>query len=105
MVRVDDIVPPDRAVDVMKIDVEGHEFGVLKGAVEVIKRSPAIKIILEWSPNQMREAGIDPREICDFMQEMGLSPFQARGSIGEKMKWNDLVISGYDNILFQPVTA
>lgn len=105
MVRVDDIVPADQIVDVMKIDVEGHEFRVLKGAVEVIKRSPAIKIILEWSPGQMREAGVDPREICEFMQEMGLSPFHARGTIGEKMNWNDLIGSGYDNILFQPAAT
>jgi FkbM family methyltransferase len=101
MVRVDDIVPLDQPVDVMKIDVEGHEFGVLKGAVQVIKRSPGIKIILEWSPSQMSEAGIDPRDISEFMQEMKLSPYQARGTIGERISWEDLVDFGYDNILFQ----
>jgi len=37
-------------VDVIKIDVEGHEPQVLKGMQGIIKANPDLKIILEYSP-------------------------------------------------------
>jgi hypothetical protein len=68
--RVDDVLPADLPVDVMKIDVEGHELGVLKGARATIARSPAIRIIMEWSRKQMDAAGIDPHDILDILDGM-----------------------------------
>jgi FkbM family methyltransferase len=43
MRRLDGLVPPDTKVDVVKIDVEGAELGVLRGATELVTRCrPAI---------------------------------------------------------------
>ncbi|KAB7648367.1 FkbM family methyltransferase [Polymorphobacter fuscus] len=101
MVKIDDIIDEGQSVDVMKIDVEGHELRVLKGAESVIGRSPNIKIIVEWSPGQMREAGISHTDVSDFMQKGGLTPFLARKTISEPISWEKLNNLGYDNILFQ----
>ena len=60
MTTLDAIVPEDRQVDIMKIDVEGYEASVFKGARRVIARSPNIKIIMEWSHDQMHGAGVSP---------------------------------------------
>jgi FkbM family methyltransferase len=68
--RLDDILPDDVPVDVLKIDVEGHELGVLKGARATVARSPAIRIIMEWSRRQMDAAGIDPHDILDLLDGM-----------------------------------
>lgn len=104
MVRLDDIVPPDLVVDVIKIDVEGHELSVLKGAIEIIQRSPDIKIILEWSPNQMRDAGVEGRDLKSFMDDHNLKPFSFYNRIIEYLSWDKLLSSEYDNIIFQKKT-
>lgn len=67
VLQLDETIPNDLAVDLLKIDVEGHEIGVLRGAREVIARSPDIKVVIEWSPSQMREAGADPEEIIALL--------------------------------------
>ena len=101
MIRLDDIISPELAVDVMKIDVEGHELRVLKGAVNILKRSPEIKIILEWSPDQMRDAGVLAEQVRAFMEEIGLSPFRCKGASIELMDWREVMSSKYDNIIFK----
>jgi FkbM family methyltransferase len=63
VVQLDDVLPPDRPVDLLKIDVEGHELNVLLGAQKTIARSPDIRIVMEWSMPQIRDAGIDPQDI------------------------------------------
>jgi FkbM family methyltransferase len=69
---LDALIPDDRAVDIMKIDVEGHEFSVFQGAHRVIERSPNIKIIMEWSQEQMSEAGVSPAAMQRELRELGL---------------------------------
>lgn len=45
--RIDDQLAPDAIVNLVKIDVEGHEEKVLRGMREVIVRSPDIAIFME----------------------------------------------------------
>ena len=48
MIALDDFLPPDLPVDLVKIDVEGHEPYVLRGMRQTIARSPDIRIFLEF---------------------------------------------------------
>lgn len=45
--RLDDVLDPGIRVDLMKIDVEGHEPQVVRGMQQVIARSPQLKILFE----------------------------------------------------------
>jgi FkbM family methyltransferase len=45
--RLDDVFSEDFTCDLVKIDVEGHEFQVLNGMRQIIDRSPHIKILFE----------------------------------------------------------
>ncbi|MGH7087271.1 MAG: FkbM family methyltransferase [Stellaceae bacterium] len=47
-IAIDDFLPPDLPVDLVKIDVEGHEPYVLRGMRRTIRRSPRIRIFLEF---------------------------------------------------------
>jgi FkbM family methyltransferase len=51
MTTIDDFLPPDLLVDLVKIDVEGHEPLVLRGMERTIVRSPNIRIVLEFAEN------------------------------------------------------
>jgi FkbM family methyltransferase len=46
-VRLDDHLPDVRNIDVLKLDVEGHEFDVMKGAQELLARKALRHIIFE----------------------------------------------------------
>jgi FkbM family methyltransferase len=105
---LDAIVPEHLAVDILKIDVEGHEISVFRGAEGVISRSPHIKIVMEWSPVQMREAGVPFEEVRSGLERLGLvarklPPF---GSLDNLTPENSALIDierlselAYDNIL------
>lgn len=46
---IDDFLPADLAVDLAKIDVEGHEPLVMRGMARTIARSPDLRLIVEFS--------------------------------------------------------
>jgi FkbM family methyltransferase len=72
MAPLDALVPEGLAVDILKVDVEGHELSVFRGAHRVIGRSPNIRIVMEWSQKQMAEAGVSPAAMRDELQSLGL---------------------------------
>lgn len=69
---LDALIPEGLAVDILKIDVEGHELQVFKGAERVIAQSPEIRIVMEWSPKQMMEAGVPAAAMADCLASLGL---------------------------------
>ena len=48
MITVDEFLPDDLAVDLVKIDIEGHEPFAVRGMQKTIRRSPNIRIFLEF---------------------------------------------------------
>ena len=48
MLTIDGFLPKDLAIDLVKIDVEGHEPFVVRGMRDTIQRSPNIRIFLEF---------------------------------------------------------
>ena len=45
--RLDDVLDAVATVDLMKIDVEGHEPAVIRGLQQILARSPQLKILFE----------------------------------------------------------
>lgn len=50
-------LPHDTRVDLLKIDVEGHEPAVLAGAADVLRRSPDAAIVTEVAANRWSRFG------------------------------------------------
>jgi FkbM family methyltransferase len=48
MITIDEFLPDGLAVDLVKIDVEGHEPFVIRGMQKTIRRSPNIRIFVEF---------------------------------------------------------
>ncbi len=64
--RLDDLLPSGQRVDVMKIDVEGAELAVMKGAEETIRREkPAI--IFEANHETSEAAGYPVRALYEWL--------------------------------------
>jgi hypothetical protein len=57
------------AVQLVKVDVEGAEPLVLRGMVELCKRSPLLKCILEFAPSALRAGGFQPDEVLGLLRD------------------------------------
>jgi FkbM family methyltransferase len=67
--RLDDLLP-DVAVDVLKVDVEGAEPLVLRGASAVLERSPSLLAVVEFR-NGEHLSGESPSEVLAFYESLG----------------------------------
>jgi FkbM family methyltransferase len=73
----------DRQIDFMKIDAEGSEPLVFRGMKQLLEENQRIRIVIEYSPHQMRGAGFDPAREMLFLFELGFKAFkiEANGSL------------------------
>jgi FkbM family methyltransferase len=69
--RLDDLIPSDKSIDFLKIDVEGAEFNALLGASELIARCHPT-IVSEFNPLMMPGiSGVDGRGYLRFLLGFG----------------------------------
>lgn len=64
--RLDDVISPAIPVRLMKIDVEGGEYGVLSGAHDVLQRWHPI-LIFEHGLGAADQYGVSPGEVYDLL--------------------------------------
>ncbi len=64
--RLDDVLPPDLPIHFMKVDVEGAELQVFRGALETIRRHRPL-IAFEHGPGASDHYGTRPDDIYDLL--------------------------------------
>lgn len=70
--RLDDALPPDARVDLIKIDVEGAELLVLEGAVQTLRRCKPI-VIFEYGLGASDVYDATPDKMLDFFDACGMN--------------------------------
>lgn len=72
-VTLDSVVPPSSPVLLLKIDVQGWEYHVLKGASNLLSRLPheAPYIIYEEDEKLLKESNSTSEEILQFLKDHG----------------------------------
>lgn len=61
---------PNQKPVILKIDVEGGELSVLKGAVTVLSKAPGFIILCEAHYRQVERSGIDPSQFLQFVRSI-----------------------------------
>jgi FkbM family methyltransferase len=61
----------DRPLRFLKVDVEGFEYFVLRGAGPLLRRCACL--LLEYSPASLRLAGLQPQAMIELLTATGLS--------------------------------
>ncbi len=79
-------------LDLIKIDVEGFEPYALRGLAATLAQSPQVKILCEYSPLAMLEAGADPRLWLGWMKAQGFSILGFDGS-----RWSEAACAGLED--------
>jgi FkbM family methyltransferase len=59
-------------VDFIKIDVQGYELHVLRGAKRVLEENPNIKLLLEFWPYGLEQAGAEWTDLVATLERQGL---------------------------------
>jgi len=105
-VRLDDYKLVDwPKIDFIKIDVEGAEYGVLTGMVELlIKDKPTI--LMEFHPPSIKEYGVNPLDVYRFIYKLGYEIYLIP-NIADIISYEQLLestnnINGGQNVLCIP---
>jgi FkbM family methyltransferase len=69
LVRIDNVVPANSAVGLLKLDVQGFEMVALRGAEETLKRTKAVQGEINYTPHYEGAASFD--DVHDFLVARG----------------------------------
>jgi len=88
MVALDDYFKPGERVDLLKLDIQGYELHALQGAKRIVNENPEIKLLLEFWPYGLNQAGANWGQLIEtlegfamnimFVRADGLIPFERR---------------------------
>jgi hypothetical protein len=88
MVALDDYFKSGERVDFLKLDVQGYELHALQGAKRIVNENPEMKLLLEFWPYGLKQAGAHWSELIEmlegfamnimFVRADGLIPFERR---------------------------
>lgn len=96
--KLDNIIPKEDKISLIKIDVEGGEFDVLKGAIKILKRDKPI-IIFECGKGASDFYGTNPKDIYNFLNnEIGLDIYTLKSFINNNQALdNEEFVEYFDN--------
>lgn len=81
-IPLDKLISPSQPVLLIKIDVQGWEYHVLKGAKKLLSRKPAEApyLIYEEDERLLKASNSSSKEIHDFLKSVGYSKCSQHGT-------------------------
>jgi FkbM family methyltransferase len=71
--RLDDYFRSGEHVDLIKMDLQGFELHALQGANRVLGDNPDIKLLLEFCPLALKQAGANANDFIAALREKGMA--------------------------------
>jgi len=94
---LDEIIPPNETIHFIKIDVEGGEFDVMKGAKNVLKKNKPL-ILFEFGKGASDYYETNPADLYDFIaKKIGLDIFTLKSFIDKHSPLTKLEFENYFN--------
>ena len=88
-------------ISFVKIDVQGYELAVCQGMEETLEANPELNVVLEYSPQAMRELGFDPLSLVQWFtkRDLKLWCINRGGRLSPGLP-EGIADSGYADLLF-----
>jgi FkbM family methyltransferase len=96
MVALDDYFKVGQRVDLLKLDIQGYELHALQGARRILNENPEIKVLLEFWPYGLKQAGVNWGELIEVLEGFAMNimfvgadsliPFEA-GKVRTDLNW------------------
>jgi FkbM family methyltransferase len=78
MVALDDYFTPGQRVDLLKLDVQGYELHALQGAQRIVNENREIKVLLEFWPYGLKQAGVNWNELIEMLEGFAMNVMSVR---------------------------
>ena len=73
LVRMDEVMPSNQKINLLKIDAEGAELDVIESSASLIRNNPDIALIVEFGPSHLRRTGHTPKQWLGTFTKLGLN--------------------------------
>lgn len=70
-------------VDIIKMDIEGAEYSALCGMKKLIAKNPGVKIFMEFAPEILDRACVEPSKLLKLIKDLGLNYYLIDESTGK----------------------
>jgi FkbM family methyltransferase len=95
-----------RRIDALKIDVQGAEESVLRGANATLRENDIRWIWVEFSPPHLRDAGTDPQRFLELLNGLEMDVFEVDGGrlrlMTQPKEYERRIGSGYGDLVLRP---
>jgi FkbM family methyltransferase len=98
--RLDDYFKSGEHVDLIKMDLQGFELHALQGANRVLGDNPNIKLLLEFCPLALKQAGANANDFIAALREKGMAIRQvsSKGLVPLLPDWKNESLDWYVNL-------
>jgi FkbM family methyltransferase len=70
-IRLDAFFQENKKIDFIKLDVQGFEYQAILGMQEIIEENKELKMMIEFWPSGLNEAGSDPQNLIELLKRCG----------------------------------
>ena len=76
IIALDDYFKPGQRVDLIKMDIQGYELHALRGASRVLADNSDLKLLIEFWPYGLKQAGANWVELIDALRAENMAVFR-----------------------------